>query len=240
MIGNGHCNTEAAHAELLAGAHAPHAMSKIPDGSEGGLLWSVFERSHIPMALVDRALRFVAVNDAATALYQYPRQEVIGQPAGTNYVGGRSLSASQEWQKLLRANELYGERVISHPSGKSMRVSYAAHGTEINGRWLALFVTLSAKLEPHGAELINATRPGTRGETGASDLGGQQAAWLTPREREIVRQVALGRSTPQIAAELSLSPATVRSHVRNAMVKVGAHTRAQLVALVIGEGLAEP
>jgi DNA-binding CsgD family transcriptional regulator len=51
--------------------------------------------------------------------------------------------------------------------------------------------------------------------------------------------VALGRSTPQIATDLSLSPATVRSHVRNAMVKVGAHTRAQLVALVLGDGLAD-
>jgi DNA-binding CsgD family transcriptional regulator len=60
---------------------------------------------------------------------------------------------------------------------------------------------------------------------------------LTPREREIVQRVALGRSTPQIAADLKLSPATVRSHVRNAMVKTGAHTRAQLVALVLGGGL---
>jgi DNA-binding CsgD family transcriptional regulator len=62
---------------------------------------------------------------------------------------------------------------------------------------------------------------------------------LTPREREVVRRVALGRSTPQIAADLSLSPATVRSHVRNAMVKAGAHTRAQLVALLLGEGIAD-
>ncbi|MBV8431615.1 MAG: PAS domain S-box protein [Solirubrobacterales bacterium] len=215
-------------------------MSNIPDGSEGGPFWSVFERSHIPMALVDRELRFVAVNDAASALYQYPRQEVIGRQAGTHFVGGRSSSASHEWQKLLRKNELYGERVIAHPSGRSLRVSYAAHGTEVNGRWLALFVTLSAKLEPHGIELIKAAHPGAGGGAAASDPGRQQAGSLTAREREVVRLVSLGRSTPQIASDLGLSPATVRSHVRNAMVKVGAHTRAQLVALVIGEGLAEP
>jgi DNA-binding CsgD family transcriptional regulator len=34
-----------------------------------------------------------------------------------------------------------------------------------------------------------------------------------------------------------LSPATIRSHVRNAMVKTGAHTRAQLVAIVLGDRL---
>ena len=45
------------------------------------------------------------------------------------------------------------------------------------------------------------------------------------------------QSQRRIAADMYLSPATVRSHVRNAMVKTGAHTRAQLVAIVLGEGL---
>jgi DNA-binding CsgD family transcriptional regulator len=216
-------------------------MPNFPNGSEAGPFWSVFERSHIPMALVNRDLRYVAVNDAAVALYQYPSEEVVGQPAGTAFVGGRSSTAAGEWQHLLRDNELYGERVIAHPSGQPMRVSYAAHATRVNGEWLALFVTLSAKLEPHGAELISATSPkdahADSSGTAGKSLGNARGS-LTPREREVVRQVALGRSTPQIATDLSLSPATVRSHVRNAMVKVGAHTRAQLVALVLGEGLA--
>lgn len=217
-------------------------MSKFPDGSEAGPFWSVFERSHIPMALLDRDLRYVAVNEAATDLYQYPREEVVGQPAGTAFVGGRSSTGSGEWQDLLRDNELYGERVIAHPSGQPMRVSYAAHATKVDGQWLALFVTLSAKLEPHGTELISARPPRVApGNSGSSpgNTFGRAGGSLTPREREVVRQVALGRSTPQIASDLSLSPATVRSHVRNAMVKVGAHTRAQLVALVLGEGLAD-
>ena len=215
-------------------------MSTVPDGSNGGPFWSVFEASNIPMALIDRDLRFVAVNDAALALYQYPREDVIGQPAGTAFVGGRSSVGSDEWQDLLRENELYGERVIAHPSGNPMRVSYAAHATTIDGEWRALFVTLSAKLEPHGSDLIHAAPPSAQGSGGmsAGEGFGQLGGALTPREREVVRRVALGRSTPQIAVDLSLSPATVRSHVRNAMVKVGAHTRAQLVALVLGEGMA--
>jgi DNA-binding CsgD family transcriptional regulator len=60
---------------------------------------------------------------------------------------------------------------------------------------------------------------------------------LTAREGEVVRRVAMGASTRRIAADMYLSPATVRSHVRNAMVKTGAHTRAQLVAIVLGDGL---
>jgi DNA-binding NarL/FixJ family response regulator len=56
---------------------------------------------------------------------------------------------------------------------------------------------------------------------------------LTSREREIVTLIALGLDTPEIAAELHVSPETVRSHVRNAMGKLDVHTRAQLVAVVL-------
>ena len=44
---------------------------------------------------------------------------------------------------------------------------------------------------------------------------------------------------PPYAANLHLSPDTIRSHVRNSMAKTGAHTRAQLVALVLADGLIE-
>lgn len=44
---------------------------------------------------------------------------------------------------------------------------------------------------------------------------------------------ALGCETDQIAKQLFISPQTVRTHVRNAMTKLGAHTRAQLVAVVL-------
>ena len=52
---------------------------------------------------------------------------------------------------------------------------------------------------------------------------------LTDREREMVAWVATGRSNDEIASELVLSPATVRTHVGRAMVKLRAHSRAQLV-----------
>jgi DNA-binding NarL/FixJ family response regulator len=61
---------------------------------------------------------------------------------------------------------------------------------------------------------------------------------LTGREREIVAWVATGRSNDQIAAELVVSPATVRTHVGRAMVKLGARDRVQLVIIAIQSGLA--
>ena len=60
---------------------------------------------------------------------------------------------------------------------------------------------------------------------------------LTGREREIVAWVATGRTNEQIARELSLSPATVRTHAGRAMVKLNARTRAQLVVIGVRAGL---
>lgn len=60
---------------------------------------------------------------------------------------------------------------------------------------------------------------------------------LTEREREIVAWVGTGRSNDEIAAELVVSPATVRTHVGRAMMKLGARDRAQLVVFAIQSGL---
>ncbi len=60
---------------------------------------------------------------------------------------------------------------------------------------------------------------------------------LTDREREMVAWVATGRSNDEIARELVLSPATVRTHVGRAMVKLRAHSRAQLVVIAVRAGL---
>ncbi len=60
---------------------------------------------------------------------------------------------------------------------------------------------------------------------------------LTDREREIVGLVGEGLSNDEIAARLVVSPATARTHVSRAMVKLGARDRAQLVVFAYETGL---
>lgn len=60
---------------------------------------------------------------------------------------------------------------------------------------------------------------------------------LTDREREIVGLVGEGLSNDEIAARLFVSPATARTHVGRAMVKLGARDRAQLVVFADQSGL---
>ena len=64
-----------------------------------------------------------------------------------------------------------------------------------------------------------------------------QLATLTERERETVTLVAEGLTNDEIAARLTISPATARTHVGRAMVKLGARDRAQLVVFAYQSGL---
>ncbi|MFC7528412.1 response regulator [Actinoplanes sp. GCM10030250] len=61
---------------------------------------------------------------------------------------------------------------------------------------------------------------------------------LTDREREVVTLAAEGLTNHEIAARLVVSPATARTHVSRAMVKLGARDRAQLVVFAYQSGLA--
>jgi DNA-binding NarL/FixJ family response regulator len=63
---------------------------------------------------------------------------------------------------------------------------------------------------------------------------------LSPREREIMGLLSQGLSGEQAAQQLFLSSETVRTHVRNAMTKLGAATRAHAVALAIQRGEIDP
>ena len=74
---------------------------------------------------------------------------------------------------------------------------------------------------------------------GAARAPGDRLAPLTPRERELVTLVARGRSNAEIAEELTISAATVKTHVNRAMAKLGARDRAQLVVLGYECGLVE-
>jgi DNA-binding NarL/FixJ family response regulator len=63
---------------------------------------------------------------------------------------------------------------------------------------------------------------------------------LTDREREVLALVGAGMSNQDIAERLFVSPHTAKTHVKRAMVKLGAHDRAQLVVIAYETGLVRP
>lgn len=63
---------------------------------------------------------------------------------------------------------------------------------------------------------------------------------LTPRQREILELLASGRSTAEIAQQLTLSTETVRNHLRSVLRELDAHTRLEAVATAQRLGLLAP
>jgi len=60
---------------------------------------------------------------------------------------------------------------------------------------------------------------------------------LTTREGEVLQRLARGQSQAEIAAELGISSKTVANHLQNVLTKLGAHSRAEAVALAYRNGL---
>ncbi|MET8861679.1 response regulator transcription factor [Nonomuraea sp. NPDC049421] len=63
---------------------------------------------------------------------------------------------------------------------------------------------------------------------------------LTEREREVLALVGTGMTNDEIAARLFMSPATAKTHVSRAMMKLHARDRAQLVVIAYESGLVKP
>jgi DNA-binding NarL/FixJ family response regulator len=76
------------------------------------------------------------------------------------------------------------------------------------------------------------------GQTHRSTTPHPNIAQLTDREREVVSLVAQGLTNDEIGERLVVSPATARTHVSRAMIKLGARDRAQLVVFAYQSGLA--
>ena len=63
---------------------------------------------------------------------------------------------------------------------------------------------------------------------------------LSPREKEILRLVAAGHTTKELAAALNIAESTAEWHISNILVELGAASRAEAVASGLREGLLEP
>ncbi|GHE27768.1 helix-turn-helix transcriptional regulator [Streptosporangium violaceochromogenes] len=132
-------------------------------------------------------------------------------------------AAAAAWEKLGRPH--MRARALLH-AGRAAAAAGARESAAVRLR-TAHPVALALSARPLSDEIESlARRVGvslTEETTGAVPL-------LTPREREVLRLVALGRSNRAIAAELFISAKTVSAHVSNILGKLGVSTRGEAAA----------
>lgn len=74
---------------------------------------------------------------------------------------------------------------------------------------------------------------------GPSRSSGRDIPALTPREKQVLRLIAEGKSSKEIAADMGLSPETIRSYRKALMKKLGIHNVAGLTQLAISTGMVD-
>jgi PAS domain S-box-containing protein len=173
------------------------------------------------MALTDDQRRIIDVNGALSKLIGYRPSQLRGTHTW-EYVSDGPLLSHEEWHDTLARDEVTGDADIVTASGEIIRVQFAVHPEIVTGRQLVLFVGLA--MSRWGRHF--------RRPDGSDVALGE----LSAREREVLGLVALGATSPEIASQLHISHNTVRKHVNSAMRKLGARSRAHLVAKAMGDG----
>jgi PAS domain S-box-containing protein len=144
-------------------------------------------------------------------------------PAAEQLVGdarGRHFTSVVAPEDNRRAQELFARKVLGKSPTEATAVFVSTAGTRV-------------AVEVSAVPLMNGERVvGVFGlfEGHPDDKPTAPHPHLTPRQVEVLHLLEQGRSTKQIAAELHLSPETVKNHIRRLFQALGVHSRLEAVA----------
>ena len=202
------------------GVGLPVEMVRADGWSE--LFWTAFRQSRNPMVLLDDPRVVVDANGALLKLVGHARRAVVGTP-GYRLVRGGPVLSPQDWAARLAVGHFTGETELLCAGDSNVVVQWGAQVEVVTGERLVLLVALSTSRWGRHFRREIASKP--------------EPGQLSEREHEVVRLVAEGRTGREIANELHIAHDTARTHVRNAMTKLGARSSAQLVAKALGDGI---
>jgi PAS domain S-box-containing protein len=172
---------------------------------------AVFENAPDAILLVDDDRRLLDGNRAARSFLGVSREELTRHRIDDFSAPHALQDLERIWSTLMNTGVLEGRYPMRLSNGLERTVTFHAVARITAGRHMA---SLRLADEAH-ARLVSPRQE------------------LTAREREVLTHVARGASARQIAEAASLSPETVRTHLRNAMRKLDATSRPHAVALAI-------
>ena len=126
-----------------------------------------------------------------------------------------------------RAQEAFTRKVL----GKAPFTDYVVHVRRPSGQ--VVLVEVSSVALRKGDEVIGVLAFSTKPPQPTDPA----ARRLTPRQLDVVKLLANGASTEQIAAELHIARETVRNHIRGALAELRVHSRVEAVAAARAAGL---
>jgi PAS domain S-box-containing protein len=169
-----------------------------------------------PSWLLARDGRIVWMNEAATQLFGDRRGKRYPSLVAPEYV---ELARAQFARKLLGQAVTDYELELLAADGRRIPVEISTVRIPEDSDRVPIAVFGVAQLE----DVRRAPPP--------------QPSTLTPRQAEVLRHLAAGCSTQQIAEMLNISVETVRNHIRAVLRKLGAHSRLEAVAKARASGL---
>src|SRR3954470_7174969 len=181
-----------------------------------GQFWDIFRASRNAMLLADDERRYVDGNDAAVALLGISRDRLTQMRIDDLAAPDRRADVDAMWRDFMERGNQTGEFQMTLPDGRAVEFLYSATANVLPGRHLSIFLTTGDGIAP--------------------DEAARAGEGLTDREREVVREIADGSTTQEVAAKLFISPPTVETHVRKAMGRLRAKNRAHLIALALQSG----
>lgn len=161
---------------------------------------------------------YLDCNRAATDLFECSREQLLGSRIDDFTPADERDQLPAAWAAFLSEGAGEGCYELITATSRRVAVEYSATANFLPGQHLSI---LMRQTEP-AAAVGDAQR-----------LTGMR---LSPREREVLTCLAIGATGWQIATELTISPETVRTHLRNVLTKLGARTRPHAVALALQRG----
>ena len=192
------------------------------------------------MLLVDDQRWCVTANGPACGLLGLKPDEVPWRRIDDFAPASDREKLDEQWEAFLANGAIEGWYQLPLPTGTMLAVEFSATANVLPGRHLSVVM-------PRAEQPADSTRT-LRAARGRAVIVRRQPRWtrivprdakqlpLTEREREVLGLVAGGLRGGDIAEHLVLSPETIKSHVHNAMTKLGAHTRAHAVAIALRTG----
>jgi DNA-binding CsgD family transcriptional regulator len=193
-------------------------------------LRTALERSRHPMLIADDQRRWVTGNAAACDLLRIAREEIPWRTMDDFTPLEERKKLEENWAAFLTAGGAEGWYRLYVPDRGSVPVEFSATANVLPARHLSVLIPTAGVSDEQAGSLTpeRAWAPVVKEEDARPQL--------TDREREVMTLVASGLQSADIAELLFLSPETVKSHVHNALEKLGAHTRAHAVAIALVTG----